>query len=307
MNESQSLGIDFIIRKCKADKQRGDIYARITVDGGQREISIKEQIRAADWISESEIVKGKSIEARAINERINNIRFRIKDKFRLLEDKGELITAESLKHAYLGVQNKLKGRKLKELLNYYKEIWILKSKPGGFKNYKTTIKYIERFLEYKYNGTDIFLSQVNMEFATNFEHYIRTNPVKAHDPCKGNGVGKHIQRFKRILNWAKELKWIDSNHCEKYSCPLKKSKRKKLTIEALVAIEQETFQNETLNYVKELFLNSCYTGFAFADAMALEESNFEWEMDGVVWCKIYRTKSDELCSICSLIILGQMG
>jgi len=43
-----------------------------------------------------------------------------------------------------------------------------------------------------------------------------------------------------------------------------------------------------------LFLNSCYTGLAFADAMALSEHDFEWNLDGVVWCKMYRTKSFEV-------------
>ena len=96
----------------------------------------------------------------------------------------------------------LKGHKLKELLAYYKKIWEQKLKNGGFKNYKTTIKYLELFLESKYASGDVYLSQVNGQFATDFEHYIRTIPIKEYDPCKGNGVGKHMQRFKRILNWT---------------------------------------------------------------------------------------------------------
>ncbi|MFT4154798.1 site-specific integrase [Parafilimonas sp.] len=296
--ETQSFGVCFLIRKCKNDSKRADIYARITVDGEEKEFSTKEQIETSHWNREKGMVKGTSITVKSINNHLENIRFGIKDQYRKLFDANELVTAESLKNAYLGLQTQLKGHGLKELLTYYKKIWEPKLKNGGFKNYKTTIKYLELFLESKYASGDVYLSQVNGQFATDFEHYIRTTPIKDHDPCKGNGVGKHIQRFKRILNWAKEdLKWIKENQCAEYSCPLKKSKRKKLDIHELVALETKAFVNPSLNYIKELFLYSCYTGLAFADVMALAETDFEWDVNDTVWCKIYRTKSDELSAI----------
>lgn len=296
--ETQSFGVCFLIRKCKADKKRADIYVRITVDGEEKEFSTKEQIDISSWNSKKGIVKGNSIHIKSINDHLDNIRLTIKDKYRKLQDAAELITAQSVKDAYMGIQNSLKGHKLKELLVYYKEIWEVKLKNGGFKNYKTTIKYIELFLDSKYPSGDLYLSQVNGQFATDFEHFIRTTPIKDYDPCKGNGVAKHIQRFKRILNWATDdLKWMKENPCEKYSCPVKKSKRKKLDIQELVRLETKALTSASLNIIKELFLYSCYTGLAFVDAMTLAESDFEWDIDGTVWCRIYRTKSDELCAV----------
>lgn len=296
--ETQSFGMCFLIRKTKADKKRADIYARVTVDGEEKEFSIKEQIDTVSWNKEKGLVKGNSVEVKSINEHLNNIRFEIKNKYRALLDAGEIITAESIKNAYLGVQTNQKSHTLRELLKYYKQIWELKLKNGGFKNYKTTIKYLELFLESRYPSGDVYLSQVNGQFATDFEHYIRTSPVKDHDPCKGNGIGKHIQRFKRILNWATDdLKWMKENQCKKYSCPLKKSKRKKLDIHELVTLERKFFTDPTLEYIKELFVYCCYTGLAYVDVMALAEQDFEWESDGTIWCKMYRTKSDELCAV----------
>jgi site-specific recombinase XerD len=186
---------------------------------------------------------------------------------------------------------------MKDLLTYYVKIWKGKLKPGGFKNYETTIDYIERFMQKYFTSGDIFLSQLDMQSATDFEHYIRNYPIKAHDPCLGNGVAKHVQRFKRLLNWAVEIQWIKVNPCEKYSRPQKRTKRKKLTIEELVAMEEKQFLDPSINYVKELFLYSCYTGLAFVDAMALKASDFEWDAQGALWCRIYRTKSDGLCPV----------
>lgn len=298
MVTTHTFGIDLLIRKCKYNKKQAFIYARITIDEDRAEISTKEKIDVAAWDPHKEIVKGKTIEVKEINQHLDDIRYKIKSKYRMLKENESLITAEKVKEAYEGIHACLKGHTLVELTTYYKKIWEGKIKKGGFKNYKTTIDYLTLFLESKYPSKDIYLSQLDKGFATEFEHYIRNHPIKEHDPCLGNGVGKHIQRFKRIINWATEtLEWVKLNPIASYSCPLKKSKRKKLTFELLVKLEQKAFQDATLNYVKELFLFSCYIGFAFADVMALRESHFEWDGDDTIWCKIYRLKSDILSPI----------
>lgn len=119
--ETQSFGVCFLIRKCKADKKRADIYARITIDGEEKEFSTKEQIDTASWNSEKGLVRGNSIAVKSINDHLENIRLGIKDNYRKLQDAHELITAESVRDAYLGVQSLLKGHKLRDLLTYYKK------------------------------------------------------------------------------------------------------------------------------------------------------------------------------------------
>ena len=297
MTTTHSFGIDMLIRRCKENKKKALIYARITVDEERKEISLKEQIDADDWDPKKEIVKGKTEQVKSLNQHIEDVRFRIKEKYRALCDKEMLVTAETVKQAYLGTHTALKGHKLVELLNYYYKIWEPQLKPGGFKNIKTTIEYAKLFLDVHYPAKDIYLSQIDMEFMTNFQHYITNNPIKDHDPCVGNGLAKHVQRFKRIIGWAKEIRWITTHPVQEYKCAVTKTKRKKLPIQSVVAIEQQYFADPALSYVKDLFLHSCYTGFAFAEAMALRESHFEWELDGTVWCKIYRQKSDELSAV----------
>jgi integrase/recombinase XerD len=297
MRSTHSFATDFIIRKCKGDKTKAMIFARITVDGSSKEISIKEKINRADWDSKGGKVKGKNNAAQAINRTMDDIEFRIKEKYRMLVDAGALITAEIVKDAYLGIHTLQKGHKLIELTDYYKKIWEPKLKNGGFKNYRTTIEYIKLFLASRYPGKDIYLSQLNMQIATEFEYYIRNSPIKADDPCLGNGLAKHMQRFKRIINWAVEIEWLKNNPFAKYSCPIKKHKRKKLNFQQLVTLEQKVFTDENLNFVRDLFICSCYTGFAFADVMELGEEHFEKDTDGTIWCKVYRLKSDVLSPV----------
>jgi integrase/recombinase XerD len=298
MSTRHSFGTVVFVRRNKSNITMADIYLRITVDGERSEISLREQIAFDLWDRKKEMVKGKAIEAKAINQHIESVRADVRQKYRDLLDRGRLITAVALRDEHTGVQSQLKGRKLKELLGYYELIWGKKLRKGGFKNYKTTIRYLTAFVESKFSGGDVFLSQINVQFATDLEHYIRTTPIKNNDPCKGNGLGKHLQRFKRIMNWAAhELKWIPVNQCEKYVCPLKKSKRNKLPLKELLLLEEQKFVDQMLQYMADLFIFSCYTGLAFADAMSLSRSHFEHDNTGGLWCKLYRVKSDEFCRI----------
>jgi integrase/recombinase XerD len=136
MKTTHSFGMDFLIRRCKDDKKQALIYARITVDEDRKELSLKERINAVDWDPDKEIVKGKTEQIKSLNKNIEDVRFMIKEKYRLLCDKETLITAETVKQAYLGTHTLLKGHKLSELLDYYYKIWKPKLKPGGFKNIK---------------------------------------------------------------------------------------------------------------------------------------------------------------------------
>lgn len=294
MNSTHTFAVDIIIRRNKADKEKALLYARITVDGEAKEISLKESIAVSEWDSKSETVAGKSIRAKSINNMIVETRWGIKEKYRMMKADQMDITAESLKQFYLGQATPDKGKKLFELLDYFIKIFETKLKKGGFKNYKTTAAYIKAFSNEQFKGKTVYLKQVDMQFATDLEFFIRNQPLKDYDPCLGNGVAKHIQRFKRMMNWAAEIKWVKNNEIDRYKCPLKKSHRKKLTMQEVLLLESKQFINENLNYVRDLFIFSCYTSFAYIDVMTLTDDDFEFEVDGKIWCLKYRVKSEEL-------------
>jgi integrase/recombinase XerD len=298
MKTSQTFGIDFIVRFCKSDKTSALLFARITINGERTEISLKEHIRAKDWDAAREIVKGHAIAVKAINNHIEDVRFRIKEKYRLLMDQELSISAETVKEAYLGTQSSQKSKhSLCELLNYHTKIEGEKLKAGTMKNYVATEDYIKKFLKSKFGVDDFALGRLNREFIIELEYYIRNNPLKAHDPCLGNGVMKHLERFKKMVAWAKVLQWIPVDPYEKYQLSLKRYRRPKLTIEELNSIENHLFKTVTLSYVQDLFIFSCYTGLSYVDVMALTQENLETHKDGKLWCKIYRQKSDELSSV----------
>jgi hypothetical protein len=52
---------------------------------------VGEEILTRDWNSKQEIVKGRSQEARTINHYIEDVRFRIKEKYLMLEDSNHSV------------------------------------------------------------------------------------------------------------------------------------------------------------------------------------------------------------------------
>lgn len=102
MRTGNTFGIDFVVRHDKKDKAVASIYARITVDGDIKEISLKQKVVVTQWDSRSERIKGKGTEQQRLNAHIDNVRFLLTEKYRMLQDKGAAITAEAVKVAYLG-------------------------------------------------------------------------------------------------------------------------------------------------------------------------------------------------------------
>lgn len=292
---TDTFSVECHIKKCKGNKKFGFIYAIINIDGEPAEISTKNKVEVKNWNYEKKKVNGQNIEAKSINENLELIKSQIRQKYRDLQHEPNVITAASVKAAYLSKQKSLKGKKMSELLSEYKEYWGPKLEYGHFKNVRTTTKYVQRFIDEKFPG--MYLSQINTEIMAKFEMYVRENPLKAHDPCKGNGLGKHLERFKRIIEWAVEMKWIEINPVTKYSCGVKKKKPPKLKIHFVVAIDKQPFVDPTLQLVKDLFLYSCYTGLAYIDAMKLSKGDFEETNDGRIACTIYRTKTGEMCAV----------
>ena len=87
MRSTHSFAVNVIKRTNDTDKNSALLYARITVDGLRSEISLKERIPVKDWDGNREIAKGKTIAAKALNQVIDDVRFQIKSRYRMLQSK----------------------------------------------------------------------------------------------------------------------------------------------------------------------------------------------------------------------------
>jgi Arm domain-containing DNA-binding protein len=72
MRTTHTFSIDFFKRTCRGKKKKGKahIYAPIWVDGEPAEISLKEEISENDWDPQAEQMKGRTIQAKSLNDHI---------------------------------------------------------------------------------------------------------------------------------------------------------------------------------------------------------------------------------------------
>jgi hypothetical protein len=297
MKTNNTFSIVFLCRPSKKDTSMGSIFVRITANGKQTEISLNEKLPVSQWNVQKQEANGRTPLVKALNSHVDNVRFKIKEKYRTLVDKDLPITAQGIKDAFLGNQVEQKGHTLNELIAYHEKIEGEKLSPGTMKNYVTTGEYIRSFPKAKFDKDDIYLKELNYEFIVELEYFIRSNPLKLHDPCEGNGVMKHLERVKKMVRWSRQLGWIQHDPFLDYKLSFKKQKRKKLDLVEVARIEEQTFTNSRIDYLRDLFLFSCYTGLAYADVMALTPENLETDHKGRLWCKIYRQRNDEYAAI----------
>jgi hypothetical protein len=141
---------------------------------------------------------------------------------------------------------------------------------GTLKNYFTTQKYLQKYLKERLRVSDIALKDLNYKFVTGFEYFLKSfKPLDHHKPLGNNGVMKHMERFHKMVNVALKNEWMEKDPFKAYKLRFTKFERGYLTAMELQTIEQREFQIERLQFVKDLFIFSCYTALPTRILLAL--------------------------------------
>lgn len=292
MRSTNTFGVQFIIRKNKLRDGLAPIHARITVNGHRVEVSMKRRIHPSHWNSSRGTAKGSREEIKSLNHYLDEVRARIVESYQDMQIKKQLITADAIKSMLVGTEDK--EHTLLKLVDFHNTRFKETLAHGTLKNYYTTQKYIQRFLKARYGTTDLFLSELSYKFITDFELYLRNyQPKDDHRPLSNNGVMKHMERFRKLINLAVKMEWMIKDPFEKYQLRFTKVDRGYLTAEEMAMIENKEFKISRLQWVRDLFIFSCYTGLAYIDVMNLTPNHISIGIDGEQWLSTCRQKSDE--------------
>jgi len=291
MKTTNTFSVQFIIRTKKNDLTKALIYARISVNGKRIEISLKRIIDPLIWHGAGECVKGTSNDVGQINKLIEETRYKIRECYQELRMQNKLITAEAIKSLFLGEEKS--ENTLCSLIDYHNINMEGVLAHGTLKNYFTTKKYVLLFLKKQFKTNDIYLSELNYQFITEFEFFLRkTIPLAESNPLGNNGIMKHIERLKKMARLGVMMEWMPKHPFERFKLRFQKSERDFLTTDELEVLENFSFSTARLNRVKDLFVFSCYTGLAYIDLINLTPSNICIGMDGEYWIKTFRQKTN---------------
>ena len=289
MQTQQTFSILFWIAKNRIKNGKAPLSARLTVNGQRIEISAQRDVSILEWDSKSQIVSGRSQEAKEINNHLAMIKAKFLNCQGKLEIRGESITAESLKKEYTGVVER--PRMLVEIIEHHNnDIKTLIGKDysrATWVKYNTTQTHVEEFLKWKYSITDINLKKLNFEFINDFEFYL-----KSQKNIDVNTNAKYIKNIKKIIKECVAKNWLDKDPFMAYKVKAKKTEREFLTELELQAIQEKEFTMERLNHIRDIFIFSCYTGLAYIDIYNLSPNNIALGIDGEKWIFTHRQKTE---------------
>lgn len=290
MRNPNTFGVLFIARPNKAKEGRFPLYARITVNGRRVEISLKRYVHSSEWNGAKGMARGSRPEIKMLNQYLEEVRATLVTYYREMQLQRRLITADAIKSKFLGVDQA--DYTLGKLMHYHNEQMKHTLAWGTQKNYFTTQKYIHMYLKEKLRTKDVFLSQLSYKFITEFEYFLREHkPLDHQKPLGNNGIMKHIERLRKMINMAVRMEWLERDPFAKYKQKFDKVERGHLTKEELARIEEKEFDIERLQHVRDLFVFSCYTGLAYIDVMQLTKMHITFGIDHELWIMTTRQKT----------------
>lgn len=161
------------------------------------------------------------------------------------------------------------------------------------KNYHTTQRYVKKFLLEKLYRNDIVLSQLTYRFILDFERYLFNYVPKDHQkPLNNNGIMKHIERLRKMINMAVKLDWLVKDPFASFKKHFEKTERESLNIQELTALANKEFSIERLRHVRDMLLFSCYTGLSYIELAELTPNKIVTGIDGGLWISTSRAKTD---------------
>ena len=280
----------FYIKK-SALKSNGNapIMARITLNGEIAQFSMKCDIKPEEWNSRAQKADGKSANAIKLNGLLDNSRAIVFKHYREISEREVSISAEKVRNAFLG----LKTSQFSLLELFDKHLKDIETKIGKDITRTTYLRYVrvrsrlELFMQRKYNISDIDLREINYSFICDFEIYL-----KSFYSCGQNATMKLIRHLRTILIIAKNNGWLHADPFANYKIQTEKTDRAYLTQQELESIMNKEFSIKRLNFVRDVFLFSCFTGLAYIDVFNLRETNIREAFDGNLWIIGKRTKTN---------------
>nr|WP_281169866.1 site-specific integrase [Olivibacter sitiensis] len=128
--------------------------------------------------------------------------------------------------------------------------------------------------------------------------YLRKyKPKDHHKPLNNNGIMKHIERFRKMVNMAVMMDWLAKDPFAKYKLHFDKVERGHLTQQELDILADKTFSIERLQSVLDMFLFSCFTGLAYIDMANLTRGNIVKGIDGGDWLVTNRQKTETVVKV----------
>lgn len=282
----------FLIRKSKILKnQEVPIYLRITVDGERAEVSIKRSIHPSQWHDIKGCAKPSAPYAKELNHYLEQIRHSVYEHQKELIDRNKDVTASSLKNALLNGEDDERRTILQVYKEHNEDLRTRIDKgvsKATFIRHQSSRNNLQRFIKATFKKDDFYLKDVNQEFITKYESFLRTKRN-----CNNNSTVKYIKNFGKIIKIALDNEWIKTDPLRKVKLKLEEVDKPFLNEIELQKIIGKSLPIPRTAHVRDVFVFCCFTGLAFVDVKSLTAKDIETGKDGEIWIKKQRHKTKQ--------------
>jgi site-specific recombinase XerD len=292
----KSFGIIFYLKKrtagCSDDERF--LYLRVTVNGIAKDISTRRIWYLSRWNSELKKATGNTEQSKSINSDIETLTTKVYQARKVLLDDGREVSADAIKDLLLG-----RSKKGREILRIFQEhndkvaaLVGIDYAYGTFERYETTLDHSKAYILWKYQAEDVDIRKLDYEFISDFEFWL-----KVHRKCSHNTTMKYIANFKKVVLQCVRNGWIVRDPFHAFKITKREVDREALSEDELEVVRNAKFESERISEVRDVFLFSCYTGLAYVDLYQLKKSNLVKGIDGALWVRINRQKTESLSRI----------
>ena len=285
------ISVLFYARKSKKTSSgQIPLYIRITVNGQRIEHSIQRYVQAAQWSPAAGRMKGNSDPVRQVNLYLDTLTTKVLRLEREMVMDGQAVNFDTFREKWLGVTEA--PRMLIEVFQQHNDQMASLVKEGKdycaatLIRYNTSRDHTKAFIQWKYNLDDIDIKRLNYEFVSDFEFWLKT---ERH--CGHNTTMKYISNLKKIVNNCLRKGWLLKDPFLGFKMTRQEIEKEALTEQEMKKIHSKNFPVDRLNFVKDIFLFSCFTGLAYADVKKLKRTEIQKGIDGNYWILTSRQKT----------------
>lgn len=294
------LKVIFYLKSEKADKNgECSIFARITYKTNRVSLSTGKTISKERWIYTNNLRNLLRLEKeKVLKNYLELYRLNVEKKFNHLFNIDPEVSLEMLKAELTG-KSKIQTSKttINEVIQRHNKFFKRKVDAGersaaSLQKYKRSGELLTAFMKKHYTIEDMPVSEISNSFVYNLEEYLKyESSFKGQVGIKNNSVVKYMKMYKTACNYCIRMDLIIKNPFNIYDGRLNVKDAVFLTQQELNTIENNIFSVPRLEKVKDIFLFSCYTGYAPVDALELTERNLSEDSNGNLWIMTSRAKT----------------
>jgi integrase len=293
------------IKKDKA-RSNGDcpIYIKVVFNQKSTTVSTGKYISEERWKQTDNLRKLlRQDKEKTLKEFLDLFLLNIEKIHNQIERYQEDITIKEFKNRILGKQEIETIPTLIKIieehnLHFSKLVAIGERSKASLQKYSRVKDLIKIFNNKTFGCDDIQIDKINSAYIYNLESYLKfESDYKGKKGIRNNSVVKYFKNLKTICNYAIRMELIDKNPFNIYNGKIKVDEAIFLTQDELERIENKIFKVERLERVKDIFLFSCYTGYAPVDAIKLTRKNVIQDIEKTLWIKANRQKTNTKANV----------